>query len=1171
MTAAELLSKLRSLDVNIWADNGQLCCNAPKGALTEDLRTAMSERKAEILAFLSDASAQVRPVDPPMRPVPRGRELPLSFAQERLWFLDQLEQGRSVYHMSSTFRLTGALNVDALERSLAEIVRRHEALRTTFTTVEDRPIQVIVPSSAAAGVDLFRLMIVDLRHLGESQRHDEALRFAGEEIRRPFNLTTDLMIRAGLCRLGAEEHILFLALHHIASDGWSMGVLYRELSALYEAFSKERSSPLPELRIQYADFAQWQRKRLEGDLLQAQVAYWKRQLRDLPILELPSDRLRPAVQTYRGARQTARLAKGPTDALKALSWSEGASLFMTLLAAFQALLYRHTGQEDIVVGTPIAGRNRVEIEELIGFFLNSLVLRTDLSGDCTFRELLRRVREVTFEAYAHQDVPFEKLLQEIRPERDLSRTPLFQVFFNMINLGGGTCLQLPGLKVQPMSVSDVESKFDLTVYVREDHQGLQFNLVYNSDLYEPGTIKRLLACYCALLEGIGENPDRCLTRYRLLIGEERRVLAGRRNRIAPENKFVEFKTGEVEQSITARFERQARLFPAKAAVKTAKHQWSYRELNDRANQIARTLLKRRGAGPERIALLFRHNANMTAAILGVLKSAKTYVPLETTYPMERLGWTLQDTESTVILCDQKTLRLARELAAGARVVIDIEMIDAAMPAEDLSLSVSPEAMAYILYTSGSTGEPKGVMQNHRNVLHHIRCYTNALHIASEDKLTLLSSYSFDAAVMDIFGALLNGATLYPLNIREQDAAALRRRMRREGITIYHSTPTVFRYICDGTSGHEDFTPIRMVVLGGEETQTADLALFRQFFPEHSLLVNGLGPTESTLALQYFMNHGGEPVGRIIPAGYPVEDTEILLLNRDGSEAEIYGEIGIRSEHVALGYWRRPELSKTAFISEPEGGKRIYRTGDIGRLMTDGSIRYLGRRDRQVKIRGYRIELGEIEAALKRHSTVREAAVVIHEDQSAGKYLLAYIVAAEERPLLPGEWRAYLKASLPDYMVPADYVYVDKVSLMPNGKLDRGALPKPDSHILQLQGVFVAPRSPKEEMLVELWREVLGGRQVGIHDNFFELGGHSLLALRIVSRLSQSLHTEISLRLLFENPTIAGLASKIEVGKYNGVAKHTMDQLLDDLESLSDEQAEELLNRSETNNKREDIL
>jgi amino acid adenylation domain-containing protein len=1164
MTVHELLSKLRSLDVKIWADKGELFCNAPKGTLRAELRAEINERKAEILGFLHDASATARSVDPPMQPVPRDGDLPLSFAQERLWLLDQLEPGSSVYHMSSTFRLIGPLNTAALERSFTEIVRRHEALRTTFTTVEDRPVQVITPSSGTAGINLFSLLVVDLRHLGESEREAEALRRVGEEIRRPFNLKTDLMLRAGLLRLGAEDHLLFLVTHHIASDGWSMGILYRELSILYEAFSNHRPSPLPDVPIQYADFAQWQRNWLQGEVLAAQVGYWKRQLRDLAILELPTDRPRPAVQTYRGGRQTARLAKGPADALKALSRRESASLFMTLLAAFQSLLYRYTGQEDIVIGSPIANRNRTRIEGLIGFFLNTLVLRTDLSGDCTFRELLGRVREVTLGAYAHQDLPFEKLLEELRPERELSRTPLFQIYFNMVNVEASS-LKLSGLQVQPVPTADVLSKFDLTLYVRERDDGLQLQLVYNTDLFKPGTIKRLLGHYLTLLEGIVEDPDRALLHYRLLTGEEREELAKRGNRIGPDNAFVEFKREEVEQSIAARFAQQVRLFPDKAAVKTKQHQWSYGDLNRRSNQIARAVLTRCGSGEERVALLFEHGPAMIAAMLGVIKSAKAYVPLEPSYPVERLGYILQDTEAGVILSDRRNLRLARELAHGSVAVIDIEGIDPATPAEDLSITVSSEAIAYILYTSGSTGQPKGVMQNHRNVLHHIRCYTNNLHIASADKLTLLSSYGFDAAVMDIFGALLNGATLYPLDVRDEEPGALRRRIAREALTIYHSTPTVYRYLCDGLSRREEFSTVRLVVLGGEEAQTADMELFREFFPENSLLVNGLGPTESTLALQYFMNHRGKPLGRIVPVGYPVQDTEIWLLNRDGTDSEIYGEIGISSEHVALGYWRREELSKAVFLPGPGGaGRRIYRSGDMGRLMADGSIGYLGRRDSQVKIRGYRIELGEIEAALNQHPAVREAVVVVQEDSPAEKRLVAYIVAVQERALSAGEWRSSLKAKLPDYMVPWGFMYLDRLPLTPNGKLDRGALPKFDERMLESSCAFIAPRTPIEEMLVEIWCEVLGGKRAGIHDNFFDLGGHSLLAVQVISRLRQAFYVEIPLRVFFENPTVASLAAIVEESAKNGASPGTIHELLDDLESLSDEEARELAHRSMTN-------
>jgi amino acid adenylation domain-containing protein len=632
-------------------------------------------------------------------------------------------------------------------------------------------------------------------------------------------------------------------------------------------------------------------------------------------------------------------------------------------------------------------------------------------------------------------------------------------------------------------------------------------------------------------------------------------LARRRNVVGPTNAFVEFKKGEIEQSIAARFEQQARLYPEKLAVKNQEHQWSYDELNRKANRIARTIVQERGCGEEKVALLFGHGAPMIAAILSVLKSAGSYVPLEPDHPLERIAYILEDSQAGVILTDRAHLRLAWTLAKGTLQVIDIDEIDPATSTENLSVEVAPDALAYILYTSGSTGQPKGVMQNQRNVLHHIRCYTNSLHISSADKLTLFSSYGFDAAVMDIFGALLNGATLHPLDIREQQRSALRKRIVEEALTIYHSTPTVYRYLCDGLSSRADLSTIRLVVLGGEEAQKADVDLFKKYFSKDCIFVNGLGPTESTLALQCFIDHESKLPGRIVPVGYPVEDTEVLLLNEAGMDAEVYGEIGIRSEHVALGYWRRPELTRAAFFPDSQdGSRRLYRTGDMGRLLPDGSILFLGRRDSQVKIRGFRVELGEIESALARHPAVRETAVIQREDPVGDKQLVAYIVPNRKQSSTPIELRAFLKARLPDYMIPSAFISLHSLPLTPNGKLDQAALPAPGQTRPELEETYAAPRTPVEEKLAAIWREILKLERVGLHDDFFALGGHSLLATRVVSRINEAFEVDIPLRSLFETPTVAGLAAQLAERAV------TTASVLDTVESLSDEQAQILLAR-----------
>ena len=1106
---------------------------------------------------------------PVLRPVPRDTKLPLSFAQQRLWFLDQLEPGNPAYNIPAVLRLSGVLDPAALGQSLREIVRRHETLRTTFSTADGRPFQTVAPAPALS------LPVIDLQELPADRRDAEAQKIIAEETRQSFDLAQGLLTRARLLRLGREEHILLLTMHHIASDGWSRGILLRELAALYRAFTTGNPSPLPELPVQYTDFAVWQRQWLQGETLEEQLAYWKKQLAALPALPFPTDRPRPPAQTYRGAGRSLALSERLTEALRKLSAREGATVFMTLLAAFKTLLYRYTGQNDIAVGSPIAGRTRPEIEGLIGFFVNTLVLRTDLSGNPSFRELLAREREACVGAYAHQDLPFEKLVEELQPERDLSRTPLFQVFFNMMRSGDSRTLDLPGLKGEWLEVPEAASKFDMTLYARERHGALAFSLAYNTDLFEAATIERLLGHYHTLLEAIAADPERPISSLPLLTEAERNQLTARRNRVAPANPFIEFKKADAEQSLHARFEQMAESYADRKAVKTENHDWTYGELNRRANRIAHALLRSRGRGEERAALFFDHDAPMIASVLGALKAGQTYVPLDAAYPAERLRYLLEDSGVEAIITDNRNISAAAALANGPFPVINIDDADS-QSTDNPGVPISPDALAYILYTSGSTGQPKGVMQSHRNVLHHIRNYANSLRLAPDDKLTLLSSYGFDAAVMDIFGALLNGAALLPADIKEESREGLLARMAEEGVTIYHSTPTVYRYLFGSLTGKEDLSAIRLVVLGGEEVNKEDVDLFQHRFYAKAIFVNGLGPTESTLALQYFIDRTTELAGNTVPVGYPVEDTEILLLDDAGREAEIYGEIGIRSAGVALGYWRKPEMSDAVFLTDPAGGtKRIYRTGDMGRLLPDGSIAFAGRKDSQVKIRGFRIELGEIEAALYQHAAVREAVVVAREDTPtdpstnlpsinsgpelvegrAGKRLVAYAVASQESAPTMSELRGFLQRKLPDYMIPSAFVFLDSLPLTPNGKIDREALPLTD-----LETAFVAPRTPVEQILATIWCEILKLERVGVYDNFFELGGHSLLATRVVWRARNAFKMELPLRCLFENSTVGELAAQIEATQAQKILPEKMAAVLAALESLSDDEAERLLAR-----------
>ncbi len=1092
----------------------------PLRALFEAPTVALLARRVE-----AARESERRPAVPPIVPTPRDVAPPLSFAQQRLWFLDQLDPGSDSYNIPRAVCLEGALDAPALERSLAEIVRRHEVLRTTFVmTPGGEPRQVI-------GAPSFALLVVDLGELPSSAREAEARRLAAEEAQRPFDLAKGPLFRASLVRLSEDRHVLLTTVHHSVSDGWSESVLGAELAALYEAFSAGRPSPLPELPIQYADYAVWQRAWLSGSVLEAQVAYWKEQLRGAPeALELPAARARPATQSHRGASQSMVLSAELSAALGALARREGVTLFMALLAAFQVLLHRYSGQSDIVVGSPIAGRTRAETEGLIGFFLNTLVLRCDLAFDPTFSDVLARVRNVTLGAYAHQDVPFEKLVEEIAPARDLSRTPLFQVFFNMLNLPSAW-QDLGGISSEPWPVADEVAKFDLNLYVEPRDGELALHLVYATDLFDAPQTAAMLEHLAEILGSVVAEPRRPISGIPLslpaacaVVGETVKGRAGPLFEVFPDEA-----TG---QSLAQRFEEQARRHAGKRAIRDGAGGVSYAELDAAAERVAAAI----GESASRVALLFEPGPEMIAAMLGVLKTGAAYVPLDLGSPAARLADMLGDSGATALLTHAPCVARARSLAPPGFPVLDVG--DLSMYSNSVRPAarplVSPDATAYVLYTSGSTGRPKGVVQSHRNALCHIRNYVNRLHLDADDTLCLVASYAFDAAVMDIFGALLSGATLCPIDLKGGGLTHLAARLRDGGVTVYHSTPTVFRHLVGTLAPGEVLERVRLVVLGGEEAQARDVDACRRCFPPECLFINGLGPTESTLALQYFVDRDTVIERTTVPVGYPVEGVEVSLENPAGEQMAVWGvgQMVLRSAHLALGYWNRPDATRAAFSAEPDAqGRRRYRTGDLGRRLPGGAIEHLGRLDHQVKIRGQRIELGEIEARLLSCPGVAKAVVVVRDDASGERSLAGYVVAAEGSGPTLTALREHLQEVLPPAMVPAAFAVLDAFPLLPNGKVDRQALPSPS--LLEDDKGFVAPRTPAEEMLAGVWGEVLRAPRVGAADDFFALGGHSLLATQVIVRIQKAFGVELPLRAVFEAPTVARLAERVLAARESG--------------------------------------
>jgi amino acid adenylation domain-containing protein len=1035
----------------------------------------------------------------------------LSFAQERLWFLDQLEPDSAVYNIPLGLRLGGALNVSVLQRCLSEILRRHEPLRTRFEAVEGQPVQVIQP------VAPLEMPLVDLRGLPE--REAEARRLCIQEFQRPFDLARDFLLRAKLYQLGETEHILFLNMHHIASDGWSIGLLVSELRALYEAFVGGKPSPLPELSIQYADFAVWQREWLQGEALEKQLSYWKKLLEGAPaLLNLPTDRPRPATQSYRGALMPWELPKPLSVALGELSRREGATLFMTLLAGFQTLLHRYTSSEDIMVGSPIAGRNRTEIEPLIGFFINTLVLRGDLSGNPSFRTLLGRTREAALGAYAHQDLPFERLVEELHLGRDMSHPPLFQVMFVLQN-APLEALQLAGMEVTPIPLDSGTSKFDLTLGVEQRGGALQVVVEYNTDLFEAKTIGRMLGHYQGLLEGIVANPEQRLLDLPLLASAERQKL------------LVDFNRTEIDyprnRCLHELVEEQVERAPEAVAVVFEDKQLTYRQLNERANQLARHL-QGLGVGPDTLVGIFvGRSLDMIVGLLGILKAGGAYVPLDPEYPKERLAFMLEDAGVGVLLTQAHlTALLPSYQARIVRLDADWPVI-AGESVSNVTSAVKAEHLAYMIYTSGSTGRPKGTTIPHRGVL-RLLCGTDFARLDQSRIFLQLAPISFDASTLEIWGPLLHGAKCVVFPGRVPSPEELGWVIKEHRITTLWLTSSLFNEVID--QAPQALSSLNELLIGGEALSIAHVRRGLELLPE-TQIINGYGPTESTtFTCCYRIPRELPPKLASIPIGRPIANTRVYILDERHNPAPVgvAGELYIGGDGLARGYLNQPELTAKKFIPDPfskEPGARLYRTGDLARYLSDGNIEFLGRLDNQVKIRGFRIELGEIESVLAGLPGMREAVVVAREDVPGDKRLVAYLTTKEGDSPKVSELRGLLKAKLPEYMVPSAFVTLDRFPLTPNGKVDRKTLPQPDFQSEPTK--FVPPASVTEKVLANIWGEVLGIKQVGIHDNFFELGGHSLLATRAASRASAAFQVDLPLRMLFEHPTLTALAGQID--------------------------------------------
>jgi amino acid adenylation domain-containing protein len=1062
----------------------------------------------------------------------------LSFAQESLWLVEQLAPGNVAYNLPCVLRLEGPLHVAALEQAIHEIVTRHESLRTSFHVQENHPVQVIAPAPNVP------LTVVDFTSIPQAEREQRASVYLAVEANQPFDLAAGPLLRTHLLRLGESQHILCIVIHHIISDEWSRDVLLRELTTLYRAFSAGEPSPLPALPVQYADYALWQRERLEKGLAERSLKYWRDQLSDAPaVLELPTDHPRPLVQSTRGARVAFQLSATLSEHLRALGQQEQASLFMTLLAAFQALLSRYSGQDDILVGSPTANRNSPETERLIGYLVNMLVLRTDLSGAPTFRNLLRRVRKVALDAYAHQELPFEKLVEALQPERSLSYSPIFQTMFALENPAPAT-LETGGLTWQPIELESTTSKLDLALSMRDGAQGLSGFFEYNTDLFEAATIERMVGHWQTLLEGLAAHPDQSIATLPLLTKAEAKQMLVDWN--ATEAPY------QADHCFHQLFEAQAARTPDAIAVVCGKESLTYQQLNERTNQLAH-YLRQRGVGPEVLVMLYtRRSLDMLVGLLGILKAGGAYVPLDPSYPKERIALIVEDSQAQIVVTQ------AALASSWPSQDTEIIALDRDWPAIAEQSQANPESgvtvnnLAYMIYTSGSTGKPKGVMITHQGLPNVTEVLRRNFNTGPASRVLQVASISFDASLWDLLMALPAGGTLYIATDEERiPGPAMLRLLQEQEITIATLTPSALVALPEGD------LPALEVVISAAEACTAEIvsrwAKGRRFF-------NGYGPTETTIGatLAECSDSGYTP-----SIGRPFINMQTYVLDRSLQPVPVgvVGELCVGGVGLARGYYHRPDLTAEKFIQHPfssDPTARLYRTGDLVRYRPNGELEFAGRLDHQVKLRGFRIELGEIESAMRQHPAVREALALVLERAGGDKRLVAYVVPSEADALTGTTLRAFLLERLPEYMLPSAFVLLDALPLTSNGKIDRKALPPPDESSLPQGADFVAPRTPTEEQLAAIWADLLGVPQVSVTENFFALGGHSLLAVRVLLRVQERFQVELPLSTLFEAPTVAELALKLVQVEAEQVDDALLSELLAELEETSDAEVHNLL-------------
>ncbi len=1118
----KLLANLGQLGIRLWVEGEHLRFKAPKGALTPELKAALSAQKDELLEMLRNPRSSGAPALPPIQPRSGGSEFPLSFSQERLWLIEQFEPGNAAYNIFDAIEIAGRPNACALEQTINEIVRRHEILRTIFFSREGKPLQSVLPQAALP------LCVLDLEGLPDAVRETEFQRLLKEEVNRPFDLSHWPLLKVFLFRFSDCRHVLLLNLHHIVSDGWSSGVLVAELKEIYQSFSSGSAVLLPPLPIQYADFACWQREWMKHDLLKNEISFWKRQLAGAPeVLQLSTDRPRPKNKSSRGAVHAFHISPEFTKSALELCRQQNITLFMLLLGAWDLLLSRYSGQPEVVVGTPVANRIRPELEPLIGFFVNTLALCCTVSDDSTFIQLLQHVREITLNAQDHQELPFEKLVEELQPKRDTSYTPIFQVMFVLQNAPVPE-IQMPGMVLRRIPVHGDTSKFDLLLSLQQSGDALNAELEYDTELFNASTMERMVAHFCSLLASALAHPHARTSDLALLSDAESRQLLFEWNNTV---RIYSPQQGFIHQEI----ERQAELRSDAVAVIFEDQKLTYGELNRRANQLA-WKLRSLGAQPGvLVAICIERSLEMVVGLLGILKAGAAYVPLDPGYPKDRLDYMMRDAKAPVLLT-QASLRGVLPVRQARVLCLDSDWLEeiSSRPKHNPKVRLNETDLAYVIYTSGSTGQPKGAMNTHAGIRNRLLWMQETYQLTTHDAVLQKTPFSFDVSVWEFFWPLMAGARLVVAKPGgHQDSSYLVKLIRSCEITTIHFVPSMLQMFLE-ESGVEHCASLKRVICSGE---ALPWELKHRFFTRLGCELHNLyGPTEAAVDVTFWRCQKDDGL-QTVPIGHPIANAQMHVLDRRMKPVPqgVAGELYIGGVGLARGYWNRPALTAEKFLPNPFGdaGSRLYRTGDLGRYREDGAIEYLGRADHQVKIRGFRIELGEIEAALLRCQGVKEAVVTVREERAGDKRLVAYVAAAAgtSTTQLIETLKEKLKQELPAYMAPSAFVSLERLPLSPNGKVDRKALPAPN--FIPESASSVLPRTPTEESLAGIWSEVLGIPSVGIHNNFFDLGGHSLLALQVISRTNDAFKVDLSLRALFEAPTIAGLAEKIETALLAG--------------------------------------